>query len=95
MTLPLLWGTTRSLKATADESCNALLSDLSQYLQAPNNKVVMLHMTNYQTAQQWWGGYTQTRLRRKANGHLVGNGKRVILSGQSQPPSTRNPEPIS
>jgi hypothetical protein len=92
LTVSLLWGTALSLKATADESCNELLSDLSQYLQFPNNKVMMLHMTNYQTARQWWGGYTQTRLRRKANGHLIGNGKRVILEDQ---PRASNVEPIS
>ena len=31
-----------------DTSCNALLSDLSQYLQFPSNEVAVLHMTNYQ-----------------------------------------------
>lgn len=107
LTTALLWGTTFSFKARADESCDALLSDLSQYLQFPNNEVTVLHMTNYQANQQWWGGYTKTTLARSANGHLVGNGSRLIstrliqlpgggpFGGPSQPFSIREPDPIS
>lgn len=105
LAIPIFWGTTFSSKARADESCNALLADLSQYLQFPANEVVMLHMTNYQNNQQWWGGYTKTSLSRSANGHLIGSGDRlistrlIILPGNgfrpSQPFSIREPDPIS
>ena len=90
-----------------DTSCNALLSDLSQHLQTSLGEVTVLHMTNYQAQEQWWGGWTQTRLRRSQNGHLVGTGSRLISSrsidlggggpfgGQSQPFSVRSPDPMS
>lgn len=103
----LLLTTKFSFEARADVSCNSLLSDLNQHLQFPPNEVAVLHMTNYQANQQWWGGYTETRLRRSQNGHLVGEGSRLISSrsidlggggpfgGQSQPFSVRNPDPIS
>lgn len=71
----------------------------------------MHHMTNYQANQQSWGGYTETRLDRSANGHLVGSGSRLIstrtipLGNPStgggfdtrpmQPFSIKEPDPMS
>jgi hypothetical protein len=67
-------------------------------------------MTNYQANQQGWGGYTEIRLGRSANGHLVGSGSRLIstrtiplgnLSGGGfdtrprQPFSIQEPDPMS
>jgi hypothetical protein len=62
-------------------------------------------MTNYQAKGQWWGGWTQTSLRKSQNGHLVGTGSRLISSrliniggegfGQSQPFNIKAPDPIS
>jgi hypothetical protein len=100
----LLWGTTFSSKARADASCNALLSDLNQHLQLPRGEVGVLHMTNYQANNQWWGGYTGPSLQRDKNGHLIGKGNRLISSrtitigsgfGQLQPFSIKTPDPMS
>jgi hypothetical protein len=109
LTMVLFWGTTFSFKARADASCNALLSDLSQYLQGYPSSVSVLHMTNYQANKQWWGGYTQEILSRSANGHLEGSGSRLIstrtievgnpspggFGGPTQPFSIKEPDPMS
>jgi hypothetical protein len=104
LTTVFSWGTTFSLRARADASCQPLLSNLSQHLQLPRGEVYMLHMTNYQANNQWWGGYADISLRRSNNGHLIAQGNRLISSrtttlgrgfGQLQPFSIRQPEPIT
>ena len=90
----------------ADASCTALLTDLSDHLNFSSNTVTVIHMTNYQANNQWWGGYTQINLYRNNNGHLVGSGDRLISSrgitlgavntfGYVQPFNVQQPDPMS
>jgi hypothetical protein len=104
------WTMIFSFKASADTSCNVLLSDLANHLKSPTGQVSLQHLTNYQANGQWWGGYTTVSLRlsrigRVGNEDLVGSGSRLISSrfinlggggfGQSQPFSVRQPDPMS
>lgn len=109
-TTTFFWTTTFSFKAKADASCNVLLSDLSQYLNSSYyNRVTLIHMTNYQANNQWFGGYTQASLSKNYNGHLIGSDNRLLSSriitlsnnntgfdfGRSQPFDVLQPDPIS
>jgi hypothetical protein len=87
-------------KASADESCRALLTDLSNYLNASlGNQVTVLHMTTYQANGLQFGGYTFGVLSRLPNGNLVGSSNRLIstrvVPGTGQPFDRNQPDPIS
>jgi hypothetical protein len=96
-------------KASADASCNELLSELSNWLGSPPNEVLVNHVTNYQTDANSWLGWTEFVLSKSPNGNLVGvgEGNRLIstisinlrsdgpLGGPMQPFSIGEPGPIS
>jgi hypothetical protein len=87
-------------KASADESCRALLTDLSNYLStSPNQQVNVIHMTNYQANRFHFGGYTFVQLQRLPNGNLVGSSNRLLSTRYDRKTGQlfdmKQPEPIS
>ncbi|MCC5609966.1 hypothetical protein LC612_25125 [Nostoc sp. CHAB 5834] len=61
-----------------DKSCSVLMSDLSNFLLYPNNQVTIRHLTNYQTVNNSFGGYTAARLSKDIYGNFIGSDNRLL-----------------
>ena len=78
-----------------DQSCSVLMSDLSNFLLYSGNTVAIHHLTNYQTVNTSFGGYTAASLRRDIYGNFIGSGNRLLstraLTLDAPPPPTFDP----
>ncbi|MEH2241387.1 hypothetical protein [Nostoc sp.] len=80
-----------------DQSCSVLMSDLSNFLLYNNqdHQVIIHHLTNYQTVNNSFGGYTAATLSKNIYGNFIGSGNRLLstraLTLDAPPPLTFDP----
>lgn len=90
---PLNNGSTPDL-FNPDNSCRVLMSDLSNFLLNSNNQVTIHHLTNYQTVNNSFGGYTVATLSKDIYGNFIGSGNRLLSTRTltlDAPPPTNYP----